>query len=56
MGEETFISVGNRWFQTYVTVELGSVNDCYVRQILDDGRIASLEVPTVTYKACEEVG
>lgn len=36
---KSVITIDEEWFRTYVTDELGAVNDCYVAQVLDDGEI-----------------
>lgn len=42
----TLTQVVEWWVRTYVTNSLGSVNDCYVEQVSDDGHIERLGVPT----------
>lgn len=50
ISEETFILIDERWLRTNMTDALGLVHDCYVRQVLDDGHIQLLGVPTKSYK------
>ena len=52
---KTFISVDERWFRTYVTDAVGSVTDCYIAEVLNDGRIDNLGAPTKKYEADEDV-
>lgn len=52
---KTFILVDERWFRTYLTDAFGSVNDCYMGQVLDDVYNERLGVPTKTYEVFEEL-
>lgn len=52
---KTFISVDERWFRTYVTDAVGSVTDCYIAEVLNDGQIDILGAPTKKYEADEDV-
>lgn len=48
------ISADKRRFPTYVTDVLGSVNNCYARQVSYDGHIETLRVGIKRYKNYEE--
>lgn len=47
---KTIISASERSFWTHVSDPLGSLNDSYIGQILDNGLIDLLGVPTETMK------
>lgn len=51
----TFISVDERWFRTYMTEALGSVEGCYVGQVLDNGEIKLLKSTERKHENREEV-
>lgn len=42
--EKTFISVGEKWFRTYVTDTLGPENDGYVDMVLGDCHVSPLHM------------
>lgn len=48
-----FISVDEKWLWTFVTEMLGFVNNCYVRDALDDACIDVFGVPTEGHFASE---
>lgn len=47
--KRTFLSVEERFFRTFVTEPLGSVNDCYEGQVIGDGHSDLLGAPTDRY-------
>lgn len=52
---KAFISVEERWFQTYVSDEIGAVNDCYAGPVLDHGHVELLGELTESCNAYGEV-
>lgn len=53
--KRTFSSVEKRWFRSYVTDMLASMNDRYVEQVLEGGHIDLLWEPTEAYETYKDL-
>lgn len=52
---KAFMSVDECWFWTYVTDAPGSVHDCHIGRVLDDGYIEVLGSLKERCEVCEEL-
>lgn len=52
---KTFISVDERLLRKYARDALGSVDNCYVEPLLNNGLIELLRVRSERYEVCKEV-